>query len=63
VHTKINDYFCVLIVVNLSIDSIMDNIIEPSYNFDFSKLSLAQPVAIQGGAHFTKLLMPSEDTS
>jgi len=47
----------VLIVVNLSIDSIMDNIIEPSYNFDFSKLSLAQPVAIQGGAHFTKVLM------
>jgi hypothetical protein len=35
----------------------MDNIIEPSYNFDFSKLSLAQPVAIQGGAHFTKILM------
>ena len=35
----------------------MDNIIEPSYNFDFSKLSLAQPVAIQGGAHFTKLLV------
>jgi len=35
----------------------MDNIIEPSYNFDFSKLSLAQPVAIQGGAHFTKVLM------
>jgi hypothetical protein len=47
----------VLILVNLSIDSIMDNIIEPSYNFDFSKLSLAQPVAIQGGAHFTKILM------
>jgi hypothetical protein len=57
VDTKINEYFCVLIVVNLSIDSIMDNIIEPSYNFDFSKLSLAQPVAIQGGAHFTKILM------
>ena len=35
----------------------MDNIIEPSYNFDFSNLSLAQPVAIQGGAHFTKILM------
>jgi hypothetical protein len=35
----------------------MDNIIEPSYNFDFSKLTLAQPTAIQGGAHFTKLLM------
>jgi hypothetical protein len=47
----------VLIVFNLSIDSVMDNIIEPSYNFDFSKLSLAQPTAIQGGAHFTKLLM------
>lgn len=46
-----------LIVFNLSIDSVMDNIIEPSYNFDFSKLSLAQPTAIQGGAHFTKLLM------
>jgi hypothetical protein len=57
VDTKINEFFCVLIVVNLSIDSVMDNIIEPSYNFDFSKLSLAQPTAIQGGAHFTKLLM------
>lgn len=34
----------------------MDNIIEPSKNFDFSKLSLAHPVGIQGGAYFTKIL-------
>jgi len=34
----------------------MDNIIEPNNNFDFSKLSLAHPVGIQGGAYFTKLL-------
>jgi hypothetical protein len=35
---------------------IMDNIIEPNNSFDFSKLSLAHPVGIQGGAYFTKLL-------
>jgi hypothetical protein len=35
---------------------IMDNIIEPNSNFDFSKLSLAHPVGIQGGAYFTKIL-------
>ena len=35
----------------------MDNIIEPTNsNFDFSKLSLAHPVGIQGGAYFTKIL-------
>uniref|UniRef100_A0A6C0D6X1 Uncharacterized protein n=1 Tax=viral metagenome TaxID=1070528 RepID=A0A6C0D6X1_9ZZZZ len=34
----------------------MDNIIEPNKNFDFSKLSLAHPVGIQGGAYFTKIL-------
>ena len=34
----------------------MDNIIEPTSNFDFSKLSLAHPVGIQGGAYFTKIL-------
>lgn len=33
----------------------MDNIIEPNENFDFSKLTLAHPVAIQGNAYFTKL--------
>jgi len=34
----------------------MDNIIEPNSNFDFSKLSLAHPLGIQGGAYFTKIL-------
>lgn len=33
----------------------MENIIEPNHSFDFSKLSLAHPVGIQGGAYFTKL--------
>jgi len=33
----------------------MDNIIEPNESFDFSKLSLAHPVGIQGGAFFTKI--------
>lgn len=33
----------------------MDNIIEPNESFDFSKVSLAHPVGIQGGAYFTKI--------
>lgn len=33
----------------------MDNIIEPNETFDFSTLSLAHPVGIQGGAYFTKI--------
>ena len=33
----------------------MDNIIEPNKSFDFSKISLAHPVGIQGGAYFTKI--------
>jgi hypothetical protein len=33
----------------------MDNIIEPNASFDFSKLTLAHPVGIQGGAYFTKI--------
>jgi hypothetical protein len=33
----------------------MDNIIEPSDDFDFSNLSLANPTGIQGGAYFTKI--------
>ena len=33
----------------------MDNIVEPTEAFDFSKLSLAHPVGIQGGAYFTKI--------
>jgi len=38
----------------------MNNIIEPSKNFDFSKLSLAHPTGIQGGAYFTKILYNSK---
>ena len=33
----------------------MENIIEPNERFDFTKLTLAHPVGIQGGAYFTKL--------
>ena len=33
----------------------MENIVEPNESFDFSKLSLAHPVGIQGGAYFTKI--------
>ena len=33
----------------------MDNIIEPNETFDFSVLSLAHPIGIQGGAYFTKI--------
>jgi hypothetical protein len=38
----------------------MENIIEPSSDFDFSKLSLAQPTALNGGAYFTKILYNKE---
>ena len=33
----------------------MENISEPNESFDFSKLSLANPIGIQGGAYFTKI--------
>lgn len=33
----------------------MDNIIEPNESFDFSNISLAHPIGIQGGAYFTKI--------
>ena len=33
----------------------MENIIEPNEKFDFTKLTLAHPVGIQGGAYFTKI--------
>jgi len=33
----------------------MENIIEPNETFDFSKLTLAHPSGIQGGAYFTKI--------
>lgn len=34
----------------------MENIIDPNEYFDFTKLTLTQPVGIQGGAFFTKIL-------
>ena len=34
----------------------MENIIEPDGNFDFTKLFLANPTTIQGGAYFTRIL-------
>lgn len=33
----------------------MENIIEPNDDFDFSKLTLAHPVGLQGGSYFTKI--------
>jgi len=33
----------------------MNNIIEPNESFDFTKLSLAHPTGVQGGAYFTKI--------
>ena len=44
-----------LIQVNFSVEQIMENIIQPNEQFDFSKLTLAQPSSIQGGAYFTKI--------
>jgi len=35
--------------------SVMNNIIEPNANFDFSQLTLSHPSGIQGGAYFTKI--------
>jgi hypothetical protein len=45
----------VKIYKNFFILNNMDNIIEPNESFDFSKISLAHPVSIQGGAYFTKI--------
>jgi len=46
-RVKIFKFFCIF--------NNMDNIIEPNETFDFSKLSLAHPSGIQGGAYFTKI--------
>jgi hypothetical protein len=35
----------------------MDNIIEPSIDFDFSKLYLASPSSLTGGAYFTRIIL------
>ena len=45
----------VIIFLFFFIFSNMDTIIEPNESFDFSKVSLAHPVGIQGGAYFTKI--------
>jgi hypothetical protein len=50
----------VLIQVKNSIWKLMEDIIEPNSTFDFTKLSLGQPAAIQGGAYFTKILYNSK---
>jgi hypothetical protein len=48
----------VLIGYNFSLENLNmeNNIIEPNETFDFANLSLANPVGIQGGAYFTKIL-------
>ncbi len=48
-----------LICLNFSINPLMNNIIEPNQSFDFSKISLANPSGVQGGAYFTKILYNS----
>jgi len=45
----------VLIKSYLSIYDTMENIIEPTKNFDFSQLNLENPTPMQGGNFFTKL--------
>ena len=46
-----------LISYNFSLENLnMENIIEPNESFEFTNLSLANPVGIQGGAYFTKIL-------
>jgi hypothetical protein len=48
----------VLISYNFSLENLNmeNNIIEPNESFEFTNLSLANPVGIQGGAYFTKIL-------
>lgn len=43
-------------MLNFSNIPLMNNIIEPNQFFDFSKISLANPTGVQGGAYFTKIL-------
>lgn len=35
----------------------MENIVEPTYDFDFSKLHLGSPISTSGGSYFTKMLI------
>lgn len=47
--------YCGILFDNFSFVLLMDNIIDPNNEFDFSQLSLGNPTSIQGGAYFTKL--------
>jgi len=47
----------VLIQVKFSLIPVMDNIIEPTMDFDFSKLYLASPSSLTGGAYFTRIFL------
>jgi hypothetical protein len=38
----------------------MDNIIEPTLDFDFSKLQLSSPTSLAGGAYFTRIFLNSK---
>ena len=38
----------------------MDNIIEPTMDFDFSKLYLASPSSLTGGAYFTRIFLNNQ---
>ena len=40
-----------------SLIPIMENIIEPTIDFDFSKLCLASPSSLSGGAYFTRIFL------
>lgn len=46
-----------LMIFNFSLIPIMENIIEPSTDFDFSKLYLASPSSLTGGAYFTRIFL------
>lgn len=48
-------HYCVLLYDNFSSKLLMDNIVDPIHNFDFSQLTLGNPTSIQGGACFTKI--------
>ena len=37
----------------------MDNIIEPTMDYDFSKLYLGQPSTLAGGSYFTRIMYNS----
>ncbi len=43
-----------LIFTNFSINAIMDSIIHPDSSFDFSTISLDNPMPLPGGSYFTK---------